>query len=107
MRRAMTAVMALVLFVGCGRPDATRETVAEALAIADEYVVGYYDQFPEDAYETGYPAPLDRMGDRIAPTNRKGKPELISGYRRDTDWHPVVEAGSSDECAHVEALARR
>ena len=63
MRRTMTAVMALVLLVGCGRPDATRDTVAQALAIADEYVVGYYDQFPEDAYETGYPAPLDRMGD--------------------------------------------
>ena len=23
----------------------------------------YYDQFPEEAYETGYPAALDRMGD--------------------------------------------
>ncbi|GMR14290.1 MAG: hypothetical protein BMS9Abin29_2537 [Gemmatimonadota bacterium] len=69
MSRKMTVMMALALFVGCGRTDATRDTgaeaglVAEALAIADEYVVGYYDQFPEDAYETGYPAPLDRMGD--------------------------------------------
>ena len=63
MIRVMTVVMALALFAGCGRPDATRETVTQALAIADEYVVGYYDQFPEDAYETGYPAPLDRMGD--------------------------------------------
>ena len=63
MRRAMTAVMLLVLFVGCGGRDASRKAAAEALAIADEYVVGYYNQFPEDAYETGYPAPLDRMGD--------------------------------------------
>ncbi len=38
--------------------------MAAALSIADEYVSGYYDQFPEEAYETGYPAALDRLGDR-------------------------------------------
>ncbi len=45
------------------RPDSANDAVAEALAIADEYVAGYYEQFPEEAYETGYPAALDRMGD--------------------------------------------
>jgi len=44
-------------------PELDNEAVAEALAIADQYVAGYYDQFPEEAYETGYPAALDRMGD--------------------------------------------
>jgi uncharacterized protein (DUF885 family) len=44
--------------------------VAQALAIADEYVAGYYDQYPEEAYETGYPAALDRMGDH-SPASRE------------------------------------
>ena len=94
MTRTLTALMALVLFVGCGRPDATRETVVQALAIADEYVVGYYDQFPKDAYETGYPAPLDRMGDhspaataaweaRIEKT--LGEPGFDSGHHCQSD----------------------
>ncbi|MCL7983445.1 MAG: DUF885 domain-containing protein [marine benthic group bacterium] len=40
------------------------DPVTSALAIAGEYVTGYYDQFPEEAYETGFPAALDRLGDR-------------------------------------------
>ncbi|MFQ5529543.1 MAG: DUF885 family protein [Gemmatimonadota bacterium] len=59
----MIAVIALTLIAGCARPDTTPDPVAEAIAIADEYVAGYYDEYPEDAYETGYPAPMDRMGD--------------------------------------------
>ena len=72
---ALIVVLIVVACSGCGGPDASREAgpasgtdaasdaVAEALAIADEYVAGYYDQFPEEAYETGYPAAFDRMGD--------------------------------------------
>lgn len=72
---ALIVVLILVACTGCGSPDASREAgpgsgtdaasdaVAQALAIADEYVAGYYDQYPEEAYETGYPAALDRMGD--------------------------------------------
>ena len=63
MRLYTTLVILPALFIGCATPDAERDPVAEALAIADEYVAGYYDEYPEDAYETGYPAPLDRMGD--------------------------------------------
>jgi uncharacterized protein (DUF885 family) len=39
-------------------------SATQAAAIADEYVTDYYHQFPEEAYETGFPAPLDRLGDR-------------------------------------------
>ena len=63
MRLYATLVILPVLFLACATPDAGRDPVAEALAIADEYVAEYYDEYPEDAYETGYPAPLDRMGD--------------------------------------------
>jgi uncharacterized protein (DUF885 family) len=62
--------------VGCRGEDSRQDAVptmgekqatgavSEALAVADEYVSGYYDQFPEEAYETGYPASTDRLGDR-------------------------------------------
>jgi hypothetical protein len=63
MRRSLLAALALMLLAACARPDAGTDPIAEASAIADEYVAGYYDEYPEDAYETGYPAPLDRMGD--------------------------------------------
>jgi len=45
-------------------PDGAVDPAARATVIADEYVNGYYHQFPEEAYETGFPAPLDRLGDR-------------------------------------------
>jgi uncharacterized protein (DUF885 family) len=68
-------LLAAASVLGCGTPDSARDAsvtveenevnraVAEALSVADEYVAGYYTQFPEEAYETGYPAPLDRLGD--------------------------------------------
>ncbi|MBK5099054.1 MAG: DUF885 domain-containing protein [Gemmatimonadetes bacterium] len=65
----------LALVVACGGDTDPEEvsaaadesvdtSAARAAAIADEYVTGYYHQFPEEAYETGFPAPLDRLGDR-------------------------------------------
>ena len=75
MNRFTIVALASICCAACDRPDygddrgstaavaAANEAVDEALAIADEYVAAYYDQFPEEAYETGYPAALDRMGD--------------------------------------------
>ncbi len=76
----LIALLAATFTFACGGADSTTDSagtdaamteagagsaaVAEAIAIADEYVVGYYDQFPEEAYETGYPARLDGLGDR-------------------------------------------
>lgn len=43
---------------GSGLPDRVK-------TIAQEFVDGYYHQFPEEAYEVGYPdTPMDRLGDR-------------------------------------------
>ncbi|HYW31001.1 MAG TPA: DUF885 domain-containing protein [Gemmatimonas sp.] len=40
---------------------------ATARTVAQEFVDGYYHQFPEEAYEVGYPdTPMDRLGDRSA-----------------------------------------
>jgi len=51
------------LLAACsGAPE---PTAAERVdAIASEFVHGYYSQFPEEAYESGFPdAPMDRFGD--------------------------------------------
>jgi uncharacterized protein (DUF885 family) len=46
-------------------PAQDEETPATASRIAQEFVDGYYHQFPEEAYENGYPdTPMDRLGDR-------------------------------------------
>ncbi len=75
MKRLKSLVLIAICSAACDRPefgddlssapgmDSSNDAVTEALAIADEYVAGYYDQFPEEAYETGYPAAFDRMGD--------------------------------------------
>ena len=63
MRRFAALMILTAMFVGCATSDDAADPVAEALAVADEFVAGYYNEYPEDAYETGYPAPVDRMGD--------------------------------------------
>jgi len=43
------------------------DPVEAALTTADEYVSAYFDQFPEEAFEAGFPdAPQDRFSDRSA-----------------------------------------
>lgn len=63
MKRIRSYIILIVLVSGCASPNVESDAASEAIAIADEYVAGYYNEYPEDAYETGYPAPLDRMGD--------------------------------------------
>ncbi|MDP2470314.1 MAG: DUF885 domain-containing protein [Candidatus Palauibacterales bacterium] len=82
MKRFRSIALAVVCCTACQAADSSRggdDPVSEALAVADEYVAGYYDQYPEDAYETGYPAPMDRMGDQ--------SPEAVAAWRaREDAW---------------------
>jgi uncharacterized protein (DUF885 family) len=68
--RTLCLTLAGLLVLSCGgQPDRARAVPAEdavelALAVAQEYVDGYYHQFPEEAFLYGYPgAPADRFGD--------------------------------------------
>ncbi len=71
MRRWPTFLLAVAALAAasCTQSPAARkeEAAATASRVAQEFVDGYYHQFPEEAYEIGYPdTPLDRLGDRGA-----------------------------------------
>ncbi|HJS46787.1 MAG TPA: DUF885 domain-containing protein, partial [Gemmatimonadales bacterium] len=76
-----------LLLAACAAPSpASNEEAAEAIRIAQEYVDGYYHQFPEEAYEIGYPdTPMDRLGDR--------SPAAMDAWRaREDAWLAALRA---------------
>ncbi len=77
--------IALVAASSCA-PGADRQTdVDDVLRIAREYVDGYYHQFPEEAYEIGYPdTPMDRLGDR-------GREAMDTWRAREDRWLASLE----------------
>ena len=71
MTRPAPAILALlaVTAASCGTsrpsPQPSAAAATTARTVAQEFVDGYYHQFPEEAYEVGYPdTPMDRLGDR-------------------------------------------
>lgn len=69
MRAHILVIVLAASAVSCGSsPDsAPPDPAATARGVAQEFVDGYYHQFPEEAYEVGYPdTPMERLGDRGA-----------------------------------------
>lgn len=70
--RAVFPLLASTVFtaIACGSSTSapkTPDAAATARTVAQEFVDGYYHQFPEEAFEVGYPdTPMDRLGDRGA-----------------------------------------
>jgi uncharacterized protein (DUF885 family) len=82
MQTKRAAVLLFVFAIGCSGAStpATPDAVNEAKTIAKEFVDGYYHQFPEEAYEVGYPdTPMDRLGDRSAAG-------MTAWRAREDDW---------------------
>ncbi len=79
----------------------------EALVLAEEYVNAYYQQFPEEAFENGFPTPpLDRFSDRSASAR-------AAWQRREDAWLARLEAiepaslvGTAAAAPHAYALER-
>ena len=105
-RRAAT--MAAALAVACGDGGAERSgPVQEALEIANAYVRGYYEQFPEEAYESAYPAaPLDRLGDRSLTALADWEAREDAWLARLGALDPDRLAGTEAEIPHAYALER-
>jgi uncharacterized protein (DUF885 family) len=97
MNRSIPGALLLATLAACSRPAPVPDAAAEVLAIADEYVAEYYEQFPHEAYETGYAAPLDRMGDL--------GPEAMAAWRaREDGWLDRLEAIDPAELVGTEAF---
>ena len=55
-----------IVAVGCS-PSPDPDPAQTVDAVANQFVEGYYAQYPEEVYEVGYPdAPADRFGDHSA-----------------------------------------
>jgi uncharacterized protein (DUF885 family) len=82
-----TAILVPALAVTACVPPADRtDPAATAQAVAQEFVDGYYHQFPEEAYEVGYPdTPLDALGDR-------SQAAMEAWWNREDDWIARLEA---------------
>jgi uncharacterized protein (DUF885 family) len=104
MRRCVLPVATLVLALACAdeRPaptpgTGTTDPVARSLGLAEDYVDAYYEQFPEEAYEAGYPdAPAGRLSDRSAAA-------LAAWYAREDSLLQGLEAIDSTALDGTEA----
>lgn len=57
--------LAFLLFLATPACTPGPDPAETALRVAQEFVDGYYHQFPEEAFEIAYPdTPMDRLGDR-------------------------------------------
>lgn len=80
--RPLLLVMAMMTATACSFTDNNKpdDSAAMTLQLAQDYVDGYYHQFPEEAYEVGYPdTPMDKLGDRSVAG-------LNAWRKREDDW---------------------
>lgn len=96
----------VIIFWLPGCVDEPREAPAPAVSdIATAFVAGYYDQFPEEVYEVGYPdAPLDRLGDHSAEALAVWDANVDDWLQRLQELD--AEAGSAEAVARVFTLER-
>jgi uncharacterized protein (DUF885 family) len=69
--RRVVPIVAVTVLVGCEASGGgsvggeSADARVRSLRVAQAFVDGYYHQFPEEAYEVGYPdTPMDSLGDR-------------------------------------------
>lgn len=76
-------------------------------AIATAFVDAYYQQFPEEAYEVGYPnAPLDRFGDRGAAAAARFDRRIDAWLDELRAIDPTALRGTAAGIAYAFARAR-
>ena len=92
----VTAALSLLL-LSCQTQTSEPDAIQVANTVATEYVDGYYNQFPEEAYEVGYPnTPLDRWGDRSLEA-------MADWERREDAWLAELEGIDPSSVAGTEA----
>jgi uncharacterized protein (DUF885 family) len=87
MTRTVYLILAVFLAACSAKdPEQTGESVAERVdRIANEFVAGYYEQYPEFIYEVGYlDGPLDRWGDHSEASTDAWKSK-VDGWLAELD----------------------
>ena len=85
-RLAIAATLTAAMSCSPAAPTRRADPVEIALRIAQEFVDGYYHQFPEEAYEVGYPdTPMDSLGDR-------GRAAMEAWRAREDAWLTALRA---------------
>ncbi len=85
-RLAIAATLTAAMSCSPAEPTRRADPVETALRIAQEFVDGYYHQFPEEAYEVGYPdTPMDSLGDR-------GQAAMDAWRAREDAWLTALRA---------------
>ncbi len=85
---ARPLILLPLLLTACGPAETPAERVDR---IANEFLEGYFAQYPEQAYESAFPeAPRDRFGDH-------GERQVAAWNRRVDDW--LTELGAIDPAA--------
>lgn len=88
MRAPILVIVLAAAAASCGSsPESTPpDPAATARTVAQEFVDGYYHQFPEEAHEVGYPdTPMDRLGDR-------GSAAMTAWRAREDAWLAALTA---------------
>ncbi len=100
-RSLWMSLVAGTALLGCSGPDepSPSDTVNR---VANEFLAGYYAQFPEEVYEVGYPdAPADRFGDH--GTDALGRWDAgVDGWLRELEAIDVAAlAGTPEALTYV------
>jgi uncharacterized protein (DUF885 family) len=86
---------------------ASSPAAVESLVVADEYVNAYYTEFPEEAFENGFPtAPLDRFSDRGAAARAAWRSREDAWLSRLEAIDSQALAGTSAATPHAYVLER-
>ncbi len=96
--RSLLAPTALSLaLVACAPTAQPPESAKTALRVAQEFVDGYYHQFPEEAFEVAYPdTPMDRLGDH-------GQAAMDAWRAREDAWLTELRAINPTELEGTDA----
>jgi len=80
---------------------------ATALRVAQKFVDGYYHQFPEEAYEIGYPdTPMDSLGDRGQASMDAWRARVDAWLAELRGIDPAALEGTDAEIPYAFALDR-
>jgi len=99
--------LGIAALLGACSGDTPQDPAERVDTVASEFVAGYYTQFPEEAYESGYPdTPADRFGDHSAAALAAWDAKVDAWIAALNDVDPAALAGTPEAVTYAFALDR-